>query len=64
VLTGAAAAALGVRAVELLDAVLAGELALIVNDVYRFYDFVTPLSEYAEAVALAQHDDETEEDDR
>lgn len=53
VLTGAAAAALGVRAIELLDLVLAGELALIANDVYRHYDFITPLSEYAEAVALA-----------
>lgn len=53
VVTGAAAAALGVRAVELLDLVLAGELALITNDVYRHYDFVTPLTEYAEAVALA-----------
>ncbi|UOY03716.1 hypothetical protein [Blastococcus sp. PRF04-17] len=52
VLTGAAAAALGVREAKLLDLVLAGELALIANDVYRHYDFITPLSEYAEAVAL------------
>jgi hypothetical protein len=53
VLTGAAAAALGVHAIELCDAILAGELALIANDVYRHYDFITSLSEYAEAVALA-----------
>jgi hypothetical protein len=53
VVTGAAAATLGVRAVELLDRVLVGELALIANDVYRLYDLITPLTEYAEAVALA-----------
>jgi hypothetical protein len=53
VVTGAAAAALGVRAVELLDRVLGGELALIANDVYRLHDVITPLTEYAEAVALA-----------
>jgi hypothetical protein len=53
VVTGAAAAALGVRAVELLDRVLGGEFALIANDVYRLYDLITPLTEYAEAVALA-----------
>ena len=53
VVTGATAAALGVRAVELLDRVLGGELALIANDVYRLYDLITPLTEYAEAVALA-----------
>jgi predicted transcriptional regulator of viral defense system len=54
VVTGAAAAALGVRAVELLDLVLGGELALIANDVYRLYDVITPLTEYAGAVALAE----------
>jgi hypothetical protein len=53
VVTGAAAAAPGVRAVELLHLVLGGELALIANDVYRLYDVITPLTEYAEAVALA-----------
>ncbi|MCW2705698.1 MAG: hypothetical protein JWQ37_3693 [Blastococcus sp.] len=52
VVTGGAAVALGVGAVELLDLVLAGELELIAREVYRHPDVVTPLTEYAEAVAL------------
>lgn len=53
VVTGGAAVALGVGAVELLDLVLAGELELIAREVYRHPDVVTPLTEYAEAVALS-----------
>jgi predicted transcriptional regulator of viral defense system len=53
VVTGAAAAALGVREVKLLHLALAGELELIAGEVYRLPDAITPLTEYAEAVALA-----------
>jgi hypothetical protein len=53
VVTGSAAAALGVRAADLLQLVVDGELAFIAGDVYRLDDVVTPLTEYAEAVALA-----------
>lgn len=53
VVTGSAAAALGVRPTDLHDLVGAGELVLVAGDVYRMQDVVTPLTEYAEAVALA-----------
>jgi hypothetical protein len=51
--TGSAIAALGVRPTDLHDLLGAGELVLVAGDVYRMQDVVTPLTEYAEAVALA-----------
>src|SRR5690348_15468865 len=55
VVTCSAAAALGVRPTDLHDLVGAGELVLVAGDVYRLDDVVTPLTEYAEALALAGH---------
>jgi hypothetical protein len=52
VVTGAAAAALGVPATELLDLVRREVLEHVGADVYWLSEVATPLTEYAEAVAL------------
>ena len=53
VVTGAAAAALGVPAAALFDLASRDVLAHVAGDVYRWVELITPLTEYAEAVALA-----------